>query len=71
MFQGESMVAKLRTEVMKVFMLCSYIRILPAEGHFQSLCVSFVTQVSMVYPVMYFGIPLKNYTEYGSLICSQ
>jgi len=61
MSQGESTVATLRREVMKVFMLCSCIRILSAEGYFQPPCVSFVTQVSTVYLVMSFGIPLKNY----------
>jgi len=56
---------------MKVFMLCSCNRILFTEGQLQSPCVSFVTHVSMVYLAMFFGIPLKNYTEYGSLIYSQ
>jgi len=68
MSQGESMVGTLRTEVMKVFMICSCIQILSAEGYFQSPCVSFVTHVSTVYLVMSFGIPFKNY---GSRICYQ
>jgi len=65
------MPATLRTEVMKAFMLCSCIRILSAEGQFQSPCVSFVIHILMAYLVVSFGIPLKNYPEYGSLICSQ
>ena len=71
MFQGESMPATLRTEVMNVFMLSSCIRNLSAEGQFQSPCLSFVNHVSMVYLVPPFGIPLKNYPKYGSLICAQ
>jgi hypothetical protein len=71
MSQGQSVAATLRTEVLKVFIVCSCIRILSARGHFQSPWVSSATHVSMAYLAKSFGVPLNNYPEYGSLTFSQ